>query len=192
MSLNKYPGESARVRAGQRLDVGAGATKLPQPVKVDLEEIMRTSPLITDFPPLPSQDLILAAIRDQNSSHTTHKSSPPSPSGGGSTTQAGPAVYPSQPVNTGGPPPPTYWPTGLGRIDPDWPGGTSHRTHRTKDTYPKKSGDGEPGHGKPGHGETGQVPSRYRPTPTPTPSKKSLPSRLPARPRPKPTPTKIY
>jgi hypothetical protein len=186
MSLNKYPGESARVRAGQRLDVGAGATKLPQPVKVDLEEIMRTSPLITDFPPLPSQDLILAAIRDQNSSHTTHKSSPPSPSGGGSTTQAGPAVYPSQPVSTGGPPPPTYWPTGLGRIDPDWPGGTSHRTHRTKDTYPKKSGDGEPGHGKTGRGEPGPTATPYRPrgTPTPTPAK-----RLPTRPRPKPTPS---
>src|SRR5216684_1209125 len=65
MSLNKYPRESARVRAGQRLDVEAGATKLPPPVKVDLEQLMKTSPLITDFPPLPSQDLILAAIRDQ-------------------------------------------------------------------------------------------------------------------------------
>jgi FecR protein len=198
ISLNKHPGESARVRAGQRLDVGAGATKLPQPVKVDLEEIMRTSPLITDFPPLPSQDLILAAIRDQNSqpdqpSHTTHKSSPPPPSGSGSTQQAGPAVYPSQPANTGGPPLPPFWPTGLGRIDPNWPGGTSHRTHPTKDNYPKKSGDGEPGHGKTGQGktgqgETGQVPSRYRPTPTPTPAKQPA-KRLPARTRPKPTPS---
>ena len=193
MSLNKYPRESARVRAGQRLDVGAGATKLPPPVKVDLEEIMKTSPLITDFPPLPSQDLILAAIRDQNSSttHTTHKSSPPSPSGSGST-QAGPVVYPSQPVNTGGPPPPTYWPTGLGRVDPDWPGGTSHRTHRTKDTNPK-----EPGHGKPGHGESGPTATPYRPRPTPTPTT-SGPKRPPKYPvgRPRPTPTpkgqKIY
>jgi hypothetical protein len=62
---------------------------------------MKTSPLITDFPPLPSQDLILDAIRKQNPhSHVTSL-----PSGGGPT-QSGPVVYPNQPVITGGPPPP--------------------------------------------------------------------------------------
>ena len=101
MSLNKYPGKSARVRAGKRIDVEADAKKLPPPKDVDLEQLMQTSPLITDFPPLPSQDLILEAIRKQNPrSHVTSL-----PTGGGPT-QPGPVVYPSQPVNTGGPPPP--------------------------------------------------------------------------------------
>jgi FecR protein len=53
--LNKHPRESAYVRAGQMLDVPAGATKLPSPVDIDLDQIMKTSPLITDFPPLPGQ-----------------------------------------------------------------------------------------------------------------------------------------
>jgi len=39
----------------------AGATKLPPPVNVNLDEIMNKNPLITDFPPLPSRDLIYAA-----------------------------------------------------------------------------------------------------------------------------------
>ncbi|HEV2046873.1 MAG TPA: FecR family protein [Chthoniobacterales bacterium] len=105
MSLNKYPGKSARVRAGKRIDVEADAKKLSQPTDVDLEELMKTSPLITDFPPLPSQDLILEAIRKQNPrSHVTSL-----PSGGGPT-QSGPVVYPNQPVITGGPPPPPpFW-----------------------------------------------------------------------------------
>src|SRR5438309_189288 len=101
MSLNKYPGKSARVRAGKRIDVEADAKKLPPPKDVDLEQLMQTSPLITDFPPLPSQDLILEAIRKQNPrSHVTSL-----PTGGGPS-QPGPVVYPSQPVITGGPPPP--------------------------------------------------------------------------------------
>lgn len=68
LTLNKFPDESAEIRAGQMLDVKAGATKMPRPADVDLDRLMRTSPLITDFPPLPSQDLILAAIRDQQTS----------------------------------------------------------------------------------------------------------------------------
>ena len=66
LTLNKYPREAAYIHAGQMLDVKAGATKLPPPVDVDLNQIMKTSPLITDFPPLPSEDLIVAAARDQN------------------------------------------------------------------------------------------------------------------------------
>jgi hypothetical protein len=63
--LIKYPKHSQYVRAGQMLDVKAGATRLPKPVNIDLRRIMKTDPLITDFPPLPSHKLILAAIRDQ-------------------------------------------------------------------------------------------------------------------------------
>jgi FecR protein len=64
VTLNKFPKESAMVRGGQMLDVPAGATKLPPVVNVDLDKIMKTHPLITDFRPLPSRDLIYAAQRN--------------------------------------------------------------------------------------------------------------------------------
>ncbi len=60
LSLNKYPSESADIMGGQMLDVDAGATRLPPRIDVDLSLLMKTAPLITDFPPLPSQDLILS------------------------------------------------------------------------------------------------------------------------------------
>ena len=50
LALVKHPKESAYVRAGQMLDVPAGATTLPAPVNIDLDRVMKTSPLITDFP----------------------------------------------------------------------------------------------------------------------------------------------
>jgi hypothetical protein len=53
------------------LDVPAGASTLPMPTDVDLNEVMRKHPLITDFPPLPSRDLILAVKQQQ------HPTSPP-------------------------------------------------------------------------------------------------------------------
>jgi hypothetical protein len=65
LSLRKYPRESVNVRAGQMEDVPAGATKLPPPVNIDLNDVMQHHPLITDFGPLPSQDLIYASMRDQ-------------------------------------------------------------------------------------------------------------------------------
>jgi len=57
LGLIKDPKQTKNVRAGQMLDVKAGATKLPEPVDVDLDQLTKTHPLITDFPPLPSQDL---------------------------------------------------------------------------------------------------------------------------------------
>jgi hypothetical protein len=68
LRLVKHPKEFKRVLAGQMLDVKAGATTLPEPVTVDLRQIMKSHPLITDFPPLPSQDLIVAAMRNQQGS----------------------------------------------------------------------------------------------------------------------------
>jgi len=68
LALVKNPNESVYVRAGQMLDVRAGATELPKPVNIDLNQVMKTSPLITDFPPLPSEDLIAATIDDQRNS----------------------------------------------------------------------------------------------------------------------------
>src|SRR5437660_196118 len=65
-SLNNNPDQSAEVRGGQLLNVNAGAKKLPKPGRVDLRRIIRTHPLIKDFPPLPSLDLILATAQGRN------------------------------------------------------------------------------------------------------------------------------
>jgi hypothetical protein len=65
VSLNKVRGQTRDVRGGQALEVPAGATTLPMPVDIDLEELMRKHPLITEFPPLPSRDAILATARNQ-------------------------------------------------------------------------------------------------------------------------------
>ena len=64
-SLVRHSGQSRNVQAGQMLDVPAGATTLPMPTNVDLNQIMKTHPLITDFRPLPSRDLIAAASQQQ-------------------------------------------------------------------------------------------------------------------------------
>ena len=63
ISLNKYPRESANLRGGQMIDVPAGATKLPPVTNADLNQIMKKDPLITNFRPLPSQDLIYATAK---------------------------------------------------------------------------------------------------------------------------------
>lgn len=84
IGLVKYPKQFQNVRAAQMVDVPPGATTVPLPVNVDLNDIMKRHPLITDFPPLPSRDLIVAAAQQQ-----------PPPSG--------PSVFPILPViNFGG------------------------------------------------------------------------------------------
>jgi hypothetical protein len=82
VSLNKYKGESVYVRGGQMEDVPAGARQLPPPVNINLSNLMRRDPLITDFPPLPSQDLIMATASN------------PQP-GDGEPTSSGPPIIPS-------------------------------------------------------------------------------------------------
>jgi hypothetical protein len=47
------------------LDVPPGARTLPDPVKIDLQQVMRTHPLIKDFAPLPSEPLIADEIQKQ-------------------------------------------------------------------------------------------------------------------------------
>ena len=75
INLRKFPMESATLRGGQMIDVPPGATTLPPVVNIDVNEVMKKNPLITDFPPLPSRDLIYAS-----------KPNPPpgQPAGGGS------------------------------------------------------------------------------------------------------------
>jgi hypothetical protein len=65
LALRKYPRQSVNLRGGQMLDVPAGATKLPSPVNIDVNEVMQNHPLITDFRPLPSRDLIYADNPDR-------------------------------------------------------------------------------------------------------------------------------
>jgi hypothetical protein len=61
LSLVKYPKQFRTARGGQMIDVPPGATTVPLPRNIDLNDVMQKHPLITDFPPLPSQDLIVAA-----------------------------------------------------------------------------------------------------------------------------------
>lgn len=79
LSLVKYPKQFQNLRAAQMVEVPPGATTVPAPVNVNLNDLMRKHPLITDFPPLPSRDLILAASQQ-----------PPPPSG--------PSAFPIVPV----------------------------------------------------------------------------------------------
>jgi hypothetical protein len=79
LGLVKYPKQFQNVRAAQMVEVPPGATTVPLPVNIDLNDLMRKHPLITDFPPLPSRDLIMAAAQQ-----------PPPPSG--------PSVFPIIPV----------------------------------------------------------------------------------------------
>jgi hypothetical protein len=85
VSLKRNPKEFRKVLAGQMIDVPAGATTLPMPVNVDLNQIMRTHPLITDFKPLPSQPLIMAAAQQP-------QPEPPPPSYSGPTISILPVI----------------------------------------------------------------------------------------------------
>ena len=53
------------------------------PVDIDLNDVMKTHPLITDFPPLPSRDLIVAAAQQQNPPSYSGPSFPIAPIIGG-------------------------------------------------------------------------------------------------------------
>jgi hypothetical protein len=83
LSLVKYPKQFQDARGGQMIDVPPGATTVPLPTNIDLNDVMRKHPLITDFPPLPSRDLIVATSRQQP---------PPGPP------PSGPSVFPILPV----------------------------------------------------------------------------------------------
>jgi hypothetical protein len=164
LALVDHPDQSKRVRAGQMLDVPADADKIPAPVEVDLSEIMQKSPLIRDFPPLPSQDLIIAAINNQQASSSKETPVPrrkKSTASSSSKSSSGPPVY------HGGPDPDddddvyhNLPPAGQGRwVNPNLYGGNSN---------PGSHG----GHGTnkyPGQGN-GQV-NTSGSTPTPTPVK---------------------
>ncbi|PYI76174.1 MAG: hypothetical protein DMF04_08790 [Verrucomicrobia bacterium] len=56
--LSTCPANKIRVHGGQMLVVKSDATRLPEPVDIDLDRLLRTAVLITEFPPLPSLGLI--------------------------------------------------------------------------------------------------------------------------------------
>jgi hypothetical protein len=174
LTLVKHPGESAKVRAGQVLDVKAGALKLSVPVNVDLDQIMKTHPLITDFPPLPSENLIRNVIKNQP---------PPATSGPAPAIAGAPPGSQVQPVTTTGPaPPPTQINTPIPTPPP--------KRGRTPRPISNPVSTGQP---PPPQGNT---PKPIR-SPKPTSTPKSNPIRTP-RPTPKPvssptpTPPQIF
>jgi hypothetical protein len=139
LSLKKHPSESAYVRAGQMLDVPSGATKLPPPVEIDLDQFMKTSPLITGFPPLPRQGLISAA-----------------PAGG-------PRVYPGLPVSVGVAPfGPGFGPRGPGRPPGHGQGGQHFGPPGSA------SGSQTPGRTVGQPNATRPIPGKSKPSPTPS------------------------
>ncbi len=66
--LTKHPGKKITVHAGQMLIVKPGATQLTEPVDIDESLVLRTATLITEFPPLPSLDLMRSVAEDQKKS----------------------------------------------------------------------------------------------------------------------------
>jgi hypothetical protein len=101
MRLVKYPKEFKNVRAGQMLNVQGDAMKLPAPEEVDLDQIRKTHPLLTDFPPLPSDDLIRTAIKKQRRGGSGPVASTPIPA---------PPLTPTGPIGVNPLPRPTFTP----------------------------------------------------------------------------------
>lgn len=129
VSLTSKPGDPRTVLAGQMLDVPAGATTLPMPVNIDLNDVMQNHPLITDFRPLPSRPLIMAAAQQQPPAPPPPRTTGPRISidifGGGLNT--GPRRPPSRT-------PPNQPPTTS--QDPGKPPGTSRTPGATKQPTP--------------------------------------------------------
>jgi hypothetical protein len=127
VSLTAKPREFRNVLAGQMIDVPPGATTLPMPVNVDLNDVMRNHPLITDFKPLPSQPLIMAAAQQQP------PAPPPTYTGpqisidifGGGTRHHGPRRDPRRPPTN---PPPSNQPPSNSDGDPKPPPPVTNRT----------------------------------------------------------------
>src|SRR5256885_7725388 len=66
--LTKHSGKRITVHGGQMLVVKPGATQLPEPVDIDESLVLRTAILITEFPLLPSLDLMRSVAESQKKS----------------------------------------------------------------------------------------------------------------------------
>lgn len=91
MSLAAHREITRGLRAGQTLLVPPGATTLGEPTEADIESIMKTSPLIVGFRPLPSRGLIDRVIRQQRERGEFQRGGPNGNNNG-------------RPPNMGGPP----------------------------------------------------------------------------------------
>jgi FecR protein len=150
LTLRKYSDQSKLVHAGEMLDVPPGARTLPDPVKIDIQQVMRTHPLIKDFAQLPSAPLIVDEIQKQHAPGYVSAPHPPPLLTGAPipTPRRPPANPPTGPV-PGGPRPGS--------------GGSSGETGPTRPPRP-----GHPVVGQPG-GTTGTVGTGGKVTPTPPP-----------------------
>ena len=174
LSLNNDPNQSREVRRGQVLNVNAGAQKLPKPGPVNLPRIVKTHPLIKNFPPLPSLDLILGTTSG------TAANGPPPPAPPSGNVPAGAAPAGGQPVSGGSAPGGGGGPVGANQptvpyvppplvTSPNRPSGTPHPTATPRKTAtprftPRPKYTPTP---------TPAVYSRaYKSTPTPTPTRK--------------------
>ena len=68
--LTRYPDQSVVLHAGDMLIVKPNATRLPNPQKIDLRLLRKTSPLL--FPPLPSEGLMVAEEEKQSDEIPQH------------------------------------------------------------------------------------------------------------------------
>jgi hypothetical protein len=168
LSFANNPRRFRNVRAGQMLDVAAGATTLPNPVEIDLDELLKTHPLITDFDPLPSHDLIVGvAQKRQNASGRRGIRPPPSPRPSATWPRRSPSPTPRLVT-------PTPTPS---------PSPSVTRTPRSPTPTPSPS--------------PSVTPTPRSPTPTPSPTPRPSPTRSPASyynedstPTPRPSPTR--
>jgi hypothetical protein len=179
MALVAKPKDYRYVRAGQMLDVPAGATTLPMPVNINLNDVMKNHPLITDFRPLPSQPLILAAAQQQPPAPA-----PPPPSytgpninidiggilGGGGPHHRGPQRPPSNQPPTTKPPssqPPTTSNNPPSSPPGRTPGQTKNPPTTTTTNPPSRQPKNPPSTTTPTIPRTPQKGPRPKPSPTP-------------------------
>jgi hypothetical protein len=175
ISLVKYPKQFQNLQAAQMVDVPPGATTVPLPVNVDLNDLMRKHPLITGFPPLPSRDLIAAAAQQP----------PPAPP------PNGPSAFPLPVIDLFG---------GGVRVGPRGPRGPRNPPNPRGDNPPPSPGPREPTTGQGPQGPVVVGPNKPPPSPPPviyrqapgqtrvppaTTNKQNVP-----KPKPKPTPIK--
>ena len=97
LTLTRYSDQSRNLRAGQALQVPASAARIPEPTEVDLDRLMKTSPLIVGFRPLPSQGLINQAIKQQREQGPLNQNQPNRNSAPGPQNPAAPPAPPPGP-----------------------------------------------------------------------------------------------
>ena len=191
LSFVNNPRHFRNVRAGQMLDVAAGATTLPTPVDVDLDELLKTHPLIRDFGPLPSQDLIAAVAQEQHNSRERQGiRPPPSPRPSATRPTRSPSPTPRIVIATPTPSPkPSVTPTPKSPTPTPSPSPSVTPTPKSPTPTPSPSPSVTP------------TPKSPTPTPktsaTPRPTSTASPTRSPdfddrTPPRPSPTRTMVY